>query len=116
MPLHLALLALLACAGTPSATAPVPAPPPPASPAPPVAPPLEEAAAVGKACLSEADCGPEMVCEGQGCGEDSPGRCQSALRACTMDLQPWCGCDGQTFHASGSCPGRRFAARGECGG
>ena len=81
--------------------------------------PTAAAAAVGAAgasCLSAADCGPDMVCEGQGCGEDQPGTCQPLLRPCTMDLRPYCGCDGQTFLASGSCPGARYAAAMPCPG
>jgi hypothetical protein len=33
---------------------------------------------------------------------------------CTMDLIDMCGCDGQTFQASSTCPGRRYAKRGAC--
>jgi hypothetical protein len=33
---------------------------------------------------------------------------------CTRDLRTYCGCDGQTFQSSGSCPGKRFANPGEC--
>jgi hypothetical protein len=65
------------------------------------------------ACLSDADCNGD-VCEGQGCGDAQPGTCVSKARMCTRDSRPYCGCDGQTFRASGSCPGRRYAAKGEC--
>jgi len=64
------------------------------------------------ACNSDADCG-DGVCEGEGCG-DMQGRCAPKQRMCTRDLQAYCGCDGQTFRSSGSCPGKRFAHRGEC--
>ena len=37
-------------------------------------------------------------------------------RKCTLDLRPYCGCDGVTFRTSGSCPGQRFSARAECPG
>ena len=30
------------------------------------------------------------------------------------NLAQYCDCDGQTFQASGSCPGARFAFRGSC--
>ena len=64
-------------------------------------------------CLAASDCA-SGVCEGQGCGDDQPGTCQPAARACTKDLRTYCGCDGQTFRGSGSCPGQRNAAAGEC--
>jgi hypothetical protein len=66
-------------------------------------------------CLSDADCG-DGLCEGQGCGDDQPGTCVSRSRMCTRDSRPYCGCDGQTFRASGTCPGRRYAHAGECSG
>jgi len=71
------------------------------------------AGADGSACLAPSDCR-SGVCEGQGCGEDSPGTCAAKTRMCTRDYQAYCGCDGQTFHGSGSCPGKRYRARGEC--
>jgi hypothetical protein len=67
----------------------------------------------GSPCLAASDC-QSGVCEGQGCGDDQPGECKPAARACTRDLRPYCGCDGQTFRSSGSCPGQRYAAAGEC--
>lgn len=67
------------------------------------------------ACLSDADCG-DGVCEGQGCGADQPGTCVAKNRMCTRDSRPYCGCDGQTFRGSGTCPGRRYAHEGECSG
>ena len=67
----------------------------------------------GAACLAATDCA-SGVCEGQGCGVSSPGTCAPARRACTKDLRPYCGCDGKTFRTSGSCPGRRYQAKGEC--
>jgi hypothetical protein len=66
-------------------------------------------------CLRDADCG-DGVCEGQGCGDDQPGSCVAKSRMCTRDSRPYCGCDGQTFRASGTCPGRRYASEGECSG
>ncbi len=69
-------------------------------------------AADGAACRTGTDC-QSGICEGQGCGK-TPGRCMSKQRRCTMDLRPYCGCDGKTFRSSGSCPGRRFAHPGGC--
>jgi hypothetical protein len=69
---------------------------------------------VGAACLISSEC-ESGVCEGEGCTDDRPGTCVARSRACTRDLRQYCGCDGKTFGASGSCPGRRFAARGPCG-
>ena len=69
--------------------------------------------AVGAACTSAADC-ETGICEGEGCGAASSGVCVSRKRPCTADLRAYCGCDGVTFNASSSCPGRRYAARGEC--
>jgi hypothetical protein len=71
------------------------------------------ARAVGESCLAATDCA-SGVCEGQGCGADAPGVCAPASRGCTRDSRSYCGCDGQTFRASGSCPGRRFATKGAC--
>ncbi|MCA9711788.1 MAG: hypothetical protein KDK70_38485, partial [Myxococcales bacterium] len=67
----------------------------------------------GASCLAASDC-QSGVCEGQGCGDDQPGTCVPQSRMCTRDLQAYCGCDGATFRTSGSCPGQRYAARGEC--
>lgn len=71
------------------------------------------ALADGSPCLSANDCA-SGACEGEGCGEESPGVCVSEVRPCTRDLRPYCGCDGETFSASSSCPNRRFAAPGPC--
>ena len=67
----------------------------------------------GGACLSSTDC-TSGICEGEGCDTDSPGVCAPQQRGCTRDLRPYCGCDGQTFRTSGSCPGRRYAHKGAC--
>jgi hypothetical protein len=67
----------------------------------------------GASCLAAEEC-ESGVCEGEGCGADQPGTCMPKSRACTRDLRPYCGCDGQTFRTSGSCPGKRFSARAEC--
>lgn len=76
---------------------------------------VNEARADGSACLESSDCA-SGICEGEGCGDDTPGVCAPAGRACTRDLRPYCGCDGETFRTSGSCPGKRFAFRGMCEG
>ena len=86
--------------------------PPPSNTTTPTAPPAGKAAD-GAACLAAADC-TSGICEGQGCGPDAPGKCVSAARICTQDMQPYCGCDGKNFFGSGSCPGRRYASRGDC--
>ena len=67
----------------------------------------------GAKCSTSADCD-SGVCEGQGCG-DANGTCAPAARGCTRDARQYCGCDGKTFTASGSCPGQRFSARAACG-
>lgn len=100
----------------PAATA--PEAPPVAEPAPETPPAAEpEPATTGKAdgasCLASSECA-SGICEGEGCGDDQPGTCMTKMRACTRDRRPYCGCDGQTFETSGSCPGRRFAHRGAC--
>ena len=63
-------------------------------------------------CSTDSEC-PGGICEGQGCAPGE-GRCVSNRRACTRDLVSYCGCDGVTFRASGTCPGRRYASRGPC--
>jgi hypothetical protein len=69
--------------------------------------------AAGAACATAADCD-SGICEGPGCDGSATGRCAAERRACTMDLIEYCGCDGQTFQASGSCPKRRYAQKGAC--
>jgi hypothetical protein len=101
-------LALIAC--SPPATS-----SPPVQPTPPVTeqPPPGDLKPDGSACLLATECS-SGVCEGEGCTDDKPGTCAPASRGCTRDLRPYCGCDGQTFRTSGSCPGKRFSARLEC--
>ncbi len=67
----------------------------------------------GAACLDGAACA-SGTCEGLGCGDAAPGVCMTKQRPCTMDLRQYCGCDGVTFNGSGTCPGRRYAAKGAC--
>ena len=68
----------------------------------------------GAACLVPQECA-SGICEGEGCTDDRPGVCAARSRACTRDLRQYCGCDGKTFGASGTCPGRRFTSRTACG-
>lgn len=68
--------------------------------------------AAGASCNTGDDC-QSGLCEGQGCSPNQ-GVCVSRRRICTRDLRAYCGCDGQTFRASGTCPGRRYAKRGSC--
>lgn len=83
------------------------------SEAPTTANPDEGGATPAAGCRTDADCGAEAVCEGEGCGEVL-GQCMPKARACTRDAQSYCDCEGVTFIASGKCPNRRFAHRGPC--
>ena len=69
---------------------------------------------VGRACTTPADCAGDQACVGaEGCG--TPWTCQSVEgRVCNGDWSPMCGCDGQTFYGTWSCPDRPFARRGLC--
>ena len=67
----------------------------------------------GAACLTADECS-SGICEGEGCTDDAPGTCAPEMRACTRDRRPYCGCDGETFFSSGSCPGQRYAKAGPC--
>jgi hypothetical protein len=78
-----------------------------------VAPELRAAPRADGAACSEASQCASGVCEGEGCGPDQ-GRCAPKLATCTRDLVTYCGCDGKTFQASGSCARQRFAHRGAC--
>jgi hypothetical protein len=68
----------------------------------------------GEPCNTHDACA-SGICEGVGCGE-LEGRCVpvSDVRECTDDFVSYCGCDGVTFGASGSCPDQRYAHVGEC--
>ena len=109
------LLLLLACHRAPPVAdvPPTPAAPAPAEavPAPTEVPPTEPIAPIP--CRSSADCA-SGVCEGVGCDDDHPGLCVQLARACTRDLRPYCGCDGQTFFSGGNCPMRRYQHPGPC--
>jgi hypothetical protein len=64
-----------------------------------------------KACTTSDDCSNGETCTGKlGCDEGW----HCAKPACTRDLVTFCGCDGKTFKASGTCPGRKASKRGPC--
>ena len=73
----------------------------------------EDGAADGESCLTGDDCA-SGICEGIGCGDDMPGTCMARMRPCTKDLRPMCDCEGNTFQASSSCPGRRVEKKVPC--
>ncbi|MBW2732432.1 MAG: hypothetical protein JRH20_08545 [Deltaproteobacteria bacterium] len=75
-------------------------------------PPTTRKAAVGSRCSTADEC-ESGRCEGEGCAPGR-GRCTDNKRLCTSDLRSYCGCDGVTFRASGSCPGKRYHQRGPC--
>src|SRR5262245_18517195 len=107
---------LTACASRGPA-APPPVDPPPAEPATPTDVDREGAPAQplpdSRPCLKNDEC-ESGVCEGEGCGSAEPGHCAPKQCGCRRDRRDYCGCDGITFSASGSCPGRRYKARGAC--
>ena len=68
---------------------------------------------VPRTCTSSADCAGGTVCLGpEGCA--IPWTCQPAP-PCTRDLTTYCACDGTSFMASSTCPGRPYLRRGACG-
>jgi hypothetical protein len=108
------LAAPLACTATPRATDTAASPGPGPAPVDATAGIADDGGATpSTGCRTDADCGGNAVCEGEGCG-DVLGTCAPADRMCTRDAQSYCDCAGVTFVASGSCPGRRFAHRGVC--
>ncbi len=108
----------------PTPVEPAPVEPTPADPIEQAPPAIDAGAAVevdaapalaadGASCFAHSDCA-SGVCEGEGCDDSHPGTCAPAQRGCTKDLRTYCGCDGKTFKASGSCPRQRFAAKNAC--
>lgn len=65
-----------------------------------------------KTCTTSADCGENEWCSGPA-GCVVPWTCQPA-RPCTMDLRPYCSCEGKTVFGSGSCPPEPYKHAGEC--
>lgn len=68
----------------------------------------------GDACDTGEECS-SGICEGEGCGPKQ-GKCAAKDRRCTMDLRPYCGCDGKSFQGGGNCPRKRYAKKGACDG
>ncbi len=68
-----------------------------------------------RTCTSTSQCGRNEVCLGMpGCGV--PWICTlEPGRLCTDDIARFCGCDGQTFVGSSTCPDRPYQSRGACG-
>lgn len=63
-------------------------------------------------CDDATDCTRGRTCMGiEGC--TTIWTCARGVR-CSRDTQAFCGCDGQTFRASMTCPGRPFRRRGPC--
>ena len=66
-----------------------------------------------RTCRGNVDCPAGAMCAGpEGCG--IPWTCQPS-QPCTRDLATFCACDGSTFMASSTCPGRPYLRRGQCG-
>lgn len=113
----LGTFALLAVTGCP-ANGPMQVPPgQPAVIAP--EPPRETAAlpetgrSAGAPCFSAGQC-ESNTCEGGSCDGNEAGSCAPVDRACSEVAGLFCGCDGNTFSASESCPGEPFAYKGAC--
>lgn len=77
---------------------------------------MPDAAVDGAAasCTSSEECGAGRICAGQA-GCTTAWACMPSP-ACTRDLVPFCGCDGKTFSASSTCPGRPYKHTGACSG
>lgn len=74
----------------------------------------EQPTSEDRICESNADCGRLETCLGiAGCATEW--RCVRA-RGCSRERVSFCGCDGESFVASATCPGRPFVHRGECRG
>ena len=66
----------------------------------------------GSPCSMAKEC-ESNICEGKGCGYNA-GQCAPTNRRCTRDMVAYCSCSGQTFGASGTCPGRIYRYQGVC--
>jgi hypothetical protein len=63
-------------------------------------------------CEAAADCGSGEICTGpEGCAVEWT--CQPAP-SCSRERVEFCSCAGETFEASGDCPGRPVAHAGPC--
>lgn len=105
----------LAPAGAATRAEPAAAPAPPAIAATRAEPPAPAPAApeAPAACMSSRDCPRGQVCAGEpGCGTEW--RCERPRERCVGDTQYFCGCDGASFRASMTCPGRPHRHRGSC--
>jgi hypothetical protein len=66
-----------------------------------------------RVCAGSGDCPRGQVCTGdQGCGMEW--HCARPARPCLDDTQYFCGCDGESFRASMTCPGQPHRHRGSC--
>lgn len=64
-------------------------------------------------CTSSRECRAGRVCTGPpGCG--MVWTCERPPAPCNPDTQVFCDCEGETFRASMTCPGRPHAHRGSC--
>ena len=63
-------------------------------------------------CTTSEDCPQGQICSGDA-GCDTSWTCKPP-RPCTRDLVTFCGCDGETFQSSSSCPGAQYRNVGQC--
>ncbi|GAB5543812.1 MAG: hypothetical protein SangKO_035720 [Sandaracinaceae bacterium] len=93
---------------------PTPRPTPPPEPRPEPRPePETRPAPTPATCTSNRDCERGEVCQGPpGCG--GTWTCGRPPERCVADTQRFCSCDGETFRASMTCPGRPHQHRGSC--
>lgn len=86
---------------------------PPASTTPPAVRAPAAAPSGPAPCMSSRDCPRGLVCQGPaGCTDEWT--CGRPQAACVSDTQYFCGCDGESFRASMTCPGRPHRYRGSC--
>lgn len=92
---------------------PEPAATPAAEPPEPPTPSASSTPGPPASCMSSRDCPRGQVCAGApGCGTDW--HCERPRERCVDDTQYFCGCDGESFRASMTCPGRPHRHRGAC--
>jgi hypothetical protein len=51
----------------------------------------------GDPCVASEQCGKDAYCARQLGSCEAEGRCESRSDACTLELDPVCGCDGMTY-------------------